>query len=148
RFVRGSFSFPLTRANDVRLVPALGGGSLWDVGIYPVSYARLVLGAEPVEAAGWQTLGPRGGRVPFAAQLRFPSGVVMQCDAGFRAALRHDMEIVGSEASLLVPNPFKPGPSESVTLLRGDEREAITVAGPEAHLYVGEVEDLCDAVRL
>jgi predicted dehydrogenase len=147
RFVRGSFTFPATRENDVRLVPALGGGSLWDLGVYPISYARLVLGAEPVEAFGWQAVGPSGVDVAFAGQLRFPSGVLVQCDTGFRAALRHDMEIVGSEASLLVPNPFKPGPSEPVHLFRGGEPETLTVAGPEAHLYVGEVEDLCDAVQ-
>jgi predicted dehydrogenase len=149
RFVRGSFTFPATRENDVRLVPTLGGGCLWDLGVYPIGYARFVLGAEPVEALGWQTAGPSGVDVAFAAQLRFPSDVLMQCDTGFRAALRHDMEIVGSDASLLVPNPFKPGPSEPLHLLHGGERQTITVAGSEAeHLYVGEVEDLTDAVML
>ncbi len=35
RFVRGTFSFPLTRPDDVRLRPEWGGGCLWDVGCYP-----------------------------------------------------------------------------------------------------------------
>jgi len=39
RGFKGAFTFPLTRDNDVRLNAALGGGSLWDVGCYPVSYA-------------------------------------------------------------------------------------------------------------
>jgi xylose dehydrogenase (NAD/NADP) len=148
RVVRGCFTFPLTREGDVRLDPALGGGCLWDLGVYPISYARLMIGAEPVEAFGWQTLGPTGVDLAFAGQLRFPSSVVLQCDTGFRAAFRRDVEIVGSEATLFVPNPFKPGPSEPVHLVRGDDRETINVAGTEAHLYLGEVEDLADAVLL
>src|SRR5439155_1718490 len=114
RVVRGCFTFPLTRENDVRLDPALGGGCLWDLGVYPTRYARLMTGTEPLEAFGWQTLGPTGVDVDFAAQLRFPANVVLQCDTGFRAAFRRDVEIVGSEASLFVPNPFNPGPSEPV----------------------------------
>jgi predicted dehydrogenase len=58
------------------------------------------------------------------------------------------VEIVGSEASLFVPNPFKPGPTEPVHLVRGDDRETIHVAGSDAHLYLGEVEDMADAVLL
>jgi len=148
RVVRGCFTFPLTREGDVRLDPALGGGCLWDLGVYPISYARMMIGSEPSEAFGWQTLGPTGIDVAFAGQLRFPSNVVLQCDTGFRAAFRRDVEIVGSEASLFIPNPFKPGPSEPVHLVRGDERQTIDVAGSDAHLYLGEVEDLADAVLL
>ena len=148
RVVRGCFTFPLTREGDVRLDPALGGGCLWDLGVYPISYARMMIGSEPLEAFGWQTLGPTGVDVAFAGQLRFPANVIVQCDTGFRAAFRRDVEIVGSEASLFVPNPFKPGPSEPVHLVRGDDRQTIDVAGTEAHLYLGEVEDLADAVLL
>ena len=71
---------------------------------------------------------------------------MLQCDTSFRTAFRRDVEIVGSEATLFVPNPFKPGPSEPVHLVRGDDRETIPVAGSDAHLYLGEVEDLADAV--
>ena len=46
RLVRGSFTFNLTHPGDVRLDPALGGGSLRDVGCYPISYARYVIGAD------------------------------------------------------------------------------------------------------
>jgi xylose dehydrogenase (NAD/NADP) len=148
RVVRGCFTFPLAREADVRLDPALGGGCLWDLGVYPISYGRMMIGVEPLEAFGWQTLGPTGVDVDFAAQLRFPANVVLQCDTGFRAAFRRDVEIVGSDASLFIPNPFKPGPSEPVHLVRGDDRQEITIAGSDAHLYLGEVEDLADAVLL
>jgi xylose dehydrogenase (NAD/NADP) len=147
RVLRGCFTFPLTREGDVRLHPALGGGCLWDLGVYPIGYARLMIGAEPVEAFGWQTLGPTGVDLSFAGQLRFPGDVMMQCDTSFRTSFRRDVEIVGSEATLLVPNPFKPGPREPIHLVRGDDRQTIEVAGSDAHLYLGEVEDLADALQ-
>ena len=52
RLIRSAFTFPLTRSGDVRWEPALGGGSLWDVGCYPVSIARLLAGVEPQEVFG------------------------------------------------------------------------------------------------
>jgi predicted dehydrogenase len=48
---RGAFTFALTREGDVRLDPAMGGGSLWDVGCYPLSYANLLADASPVKSS-------------------------------------------------------------------------------------------------
>jgi predicted dehydrogenase len=145
RLVRGAFTFDLTRDNDVRLDPAQGGGSLWDVGCYPVSYARFVLGEEPVEAFGWQVTGKTGIDETFVGQLRFPSGALAAFDCGFRAPLRTHLEVVGSEGTLTVPQPFKPGLTEQVVLRRGDVSETIEVSGQE--LYLGEVEDMADAIQ-
>ena len=82
----------------------------------------------------------------FSGQLRFPSGAILAFDCGFRAPLRTFVEIVGSEGVLMVARPFKPGLAEKILLTRGEETEAIEVAGQE--LYRGEVEDMADAVLL
>jgi len=146
RLIRGAFTFNLTRSGDVRLNPALDGGSIWDVGCYPISYARTMVGAEPVEVFGWQTIGTARVDEMFTGQMRFAEGVFAQFDCGFRAPYRAEMELVGSEASLRVPNPFKPGKNEKIYLNRGGEIEAIRIKGQE--LYLGEVEDMADAVLL
>jgi predicted dehydrogenase len=146
RLVRGSFTFNLTAAGDVRLDPALGGGSLWDVGCYPVSYARTILAEEPDLVSGWQLKGPTGIDLTFVGQLRFPSGAIGQFDCGFQAPFRTGIEIVGSEATLTVQRPFKPGASESILLKRGEGEETVTVSGPE--LYLGELDDMADAALL
>ena len=146
RLVRGSFTFTLTRPEDVRLDPELGGGSLWDVGCYPVSYARLVVGQEPLEAFGWQTLGETGVDEVFTGQLRFPGGVVAQVDSGFRLPYRTTIEVVGSEGSLVVRQPYKPRAQETIVVTRGENATSVAVSGPEP--YLGEVEDMADAVLL
>jgi predicted dehydrogenase len=144
--VRGAFTFTLTRPNDVRLQPSQGGGSLWDVGCYPVSFARFALDEEPHEAFGWQVTGSTGIDETFAGQLRFPSGALAQFDCGVRAPVRTEIEVVGSEGTLRVPRPFKPGAGETLLLTRGETVETVTVPGQE--LYLGEVEDMADAILL
>ena len=52
RLVTASFHFPLRgRPDDIRLNPELRGGSLMDVGCYPVNVSRLFLG-EPTRVSG------------------------------------------------------------------------------------------------
>ncbi len=56
------------------------------------------------------------------------------------------MEIVGEDGVLLVPNPFKPKPVDEIQVTRGGKTERIEIRGGE--LYIGEVEDMADAVLL
>lgn len=146
KLIRGSFSYVLTREADVRLDPVMGGGSIWDVGCYPISYARTVVGANPLEVFGWQQAGPSGIDDTFVGQMRFAQDIFAQFDSSFVFALHPFMEIVGSEGTLHIPNPFKPNEDEKLYLTRGDQTETMTVKGQE--LYIGEVEDMADAVLL
>ncbi|MEP0806776.1 MAG: Gfo/Idh/MocA family oxidoreductase [Chloroflexota bacterium] len=146
KLIRGSFTFVLTREGDVRLKPEWGGGSIWDVGCYPISYARTVIGGEPLEVFGWQVTGPTGIDETFVGQMRFGNGVIAQFDSSFVIPFHAFMEIVGSDGTLNIPHPFKPGIAEKIYLTRGERTETITVKGAE--LYSGEVEDMADAILL
>jgi predicted dehydrogenase len=144
RLVRGAFTFNIEREDDVRLDPALGGGGIWDVGCYPISFARYIVGSEPRQVFGWQVTGSSGVDEVFVGQMRFDGNVYAQFDSGFRAPFRAHIELVGSRGRIEVPRPFKPGLDESIALHQGDAVQSIRVAGQE--LYLGEVEDLADAV--
>ncbi len=146
QLVRGAFTFRLEREGNYRHFREMGGGSLWDVGCYPVSYARLIMGAEPIEVMGMQVRGPGEADVMFVGQMRFPGERFAQFDSGFCAPFRAFVEIVGSQGTLLVPQPFKPGVRSQVVLRREDQEETLLIEGQE--LYLGEVEDICDAVEL
>lgn len=147
RLVRGSFTFTLDNPGDYRLDPAMGGGALWDVGCYPLSYSRAVLGAEPLEVFGWQVQGETGIDRAFVAQMRFPGGVHAQFDCSFDLPYHVFMEIVGSEATLIVRTPFCPGLNEKLYLVseqRKKKTQVILVKGLPP--YLSEVEDMADAV--
>ena len=145
RFLRGAFSFPLDRPNDYRFRPECGGGCLWDVGCYPLSLLRLLAGREPVEVYGAAVLGPTGVDETFAGQLVFPGGVPAQIDAGFRSAVRAEVEVVGSDGVLRLRDPWRPSPGSPIELVRGGAVE--TLATPPADRFLLEVEDLERAAR-
>ena len=146
KLIRGSFSFVLAREGDVRLDPAMGGGSIWDVGCYPISYARTITGENPLEVFGWQVTGQTGIDETFVGQIRFANDIHAQFDCSFAIPFHAFMEIIGSEGTLNVPNPFKPGVDEKIFITRGDKTETIKIKGQE--LYIGEVEDMADAILL
>lgn len=146
RLITGAFSFNLTRAGDVRLNADLGGGSIWDVGCYPVSYARWVAGQEPVEVYGHAVAGRGGVDELFLGQLRFPGQVRAQFDSAFSVEFRARLEITGTDGVIELTNPYKPDPDQTFTVRRGDAVETVTL--PPAGLYEGEIEDLADAVLL
>jgi D-xylose 1-dehydrogenase (NADP+, D-xylono-1,5-lactone-forming) len=146
KLIRGSFSYDLARGGDVRLDPAMGGGSIWDVGCYPISYARSVIGEEPLEVFGWQVTGPTGIDETFIGQMQFEHDIYTQFECSFVIPFHAFMEIIGSEGTLNIPNPFKPEENEKIYLTRGDKTETIKIQGQE--LYIGEVEDMADAILL
>ena len=144
QLIKGAFTFTLTREGNYRWMEELGGGSIWDVGCYPISYARMITGAEPVEVFGWQVTGQGGSDESFIGQMRFKDGIHMQFDCGFTSPSRSYMEIVGTDAALNIPIPFKPGRKNEIQLTRNENIQTIKIKGDE--LYLGEVEDMCDAI--
>lgn len=146
RLIRGSFSFVLTREGDIRLDLAKGGGSIWDLGCYPISYSRTVAGEPSLEAFGWQLTGSTGIDETFIGQMRFANNIYAQFDSSFAIPFHVFMEIVGTKGTLNIPNPFKPGIDEKIFLIRDGKTETIKIKGEE--LYIGEVEDMADAILL
>jgi predicted dehydrogenase len=143
---RGAFTFTLTRKNDIRTKIETGGGSIWDVGCYPISYARTMMGSEPVEAFGWQVKGASGTDDSFFGQLRFSKERYAQFDCGFISPSRAQVEIIGAGGTLNIPDPFKPGIDEKIYITQAGRTKTIKIKGRE--LYIGEVEDMADAILL
>lgn len=145
RLARGAFTFLLNRPGDIRLIPEYGGGSLWDIGCYPVSYAIMVMGGPPVEVAGWQRLGPSGVDLSFGGQLKFASGALAQVYSSFELPFHMGMDIFGTRGSIHIPLPFKPPDGQTLLTLKQGDRQS-THAFHARHLYLGEIEDMESAI--
>ena len=146
KMVHGSFTFVMTKADDIRWDPAMGGGALWDIGCYPLSFTRTILGTEPVEAFGWQVTSPSGIDEVFAGQLRFPGDIYFQLDCSFKIPDHVFMEIVGDEGTLNIPQPFNTAARKNLYLTRAGKTSTIVVKGPDP--YLAEVENFADAILL
>lgn len=147
QLISGAFSFLLDYPNDPRIDPDQGGGSLWDVGCYPVSISRRIAGEEPDGVAGFARFDQRSVDRTFVGLLHFPSGLVAHFESGFSAPDRERVEVVGSEATLVIDHPFLPepdGPAPSITIARDGEVESIAVESVDQ--YRAEVDDLQSAI--
>ncbi len=145
RTIVAGFCYWQSRSGDVRLEGALGGGALNDVGCYPVSYICLLAGRSPEGAMG--TARWTSGEVDeeFTGLLTFDKGPTASVYAGFRAAPHTWLEIVGTEGTLRVPHPFKPGVRERVELVRHGDTRHIDVEGSDL-LFQREIEDFAASV--
>jgi D-xylose 1-dehydrogenase (NADP+, D-xylono-1,5-lactone-forming) len=109
RRVTGSFTFPLHPFDptNIRLQSHLGGGSLLDVGCYPVYGIRWAFGAEPVRV--YATANYRHGvDIEMSGALWFADGRVGAFDCGFTMPLRGWLEIAGTEAVVSIPDMWLP----------------------------------------
>jgi xylose dehydrogenase (NAD/NADP) len=148
RMVRGSFSYVIGPAtSNVRLQDTLEGGSLMDVGCYPVNVARWVFGAEPTEVVGRQTLDPKYGvETAFAGVLSFPGDRLALIDSSFRQAGQAEYEIVGTAGRLVVDRAFRPDHRPGrITIYRGQDERTEEV-GP-ADQFALEADHFAHSVR-
>jgi xylose dehydrogenase (NAD/NADP) len=141
--VRSAFSFSLGDPDNVRLAADLDGGALMDVGCYCVSGSRL-LGGEPERVYGEQVTGESGVDVLFSGTMRFPDGVAAHFDCGFVLPARDELEVVGSEGSLFLDDPWH-ARRPVIELRRESGVEEIALEPADS--YRLELENLSDAIH-
>jgi predicted dehydrogenase len=143
RLVRSAFSYGLDDESNIRLSAELEGGALMDVGCYCVSGSRLLAG-EPELVYGRQVVGPTGVDVVFAATMEFPGNVLAQFDCGTALTDRDELEVVGSDGSLFLDDPWH-ARVPVIELRRGDGIEEIRIDPKDS--YQLQLENLSDAIR-
>jgi xylose dehydrogenase (NAD/NADP) len=144
QLVRVAHSFAARPASNIRLLAELEGGALMDVGCYCVSASRLLAG-EPSDVYGTQVMGEGGVDVRFAATMRFAGDVIGQFDCGLDLPDRQELEIVGSEGSLFLDDPFHC--RTPVIEVRRDGVETERIELERADSYQLELENMDDAIH-
>ncbi|MGA3006592.1 MAG: Gfo/Idh/MocA family oxidoreductase, partial [Opitutaceae bacterium] len=150
KFIQASFRFLLTNPASIKLRPELGGGSLYDVGVYPVNFAGLVAdllaggpaAARPISVSA-ESVRTGGIDEICSAVLKYPSGLVAALHGGFNAHKRIVAEVVGTQGVLEVPDTYFDN-AGALGLIQGDARREIPV--PASDRYRLEVEDFAGAV--
>jgi predicted dehydrogenase len=143
RLIRSTFSYGLYDEDNIRLRPDADGGSLMDVGCYNVSWSRWI-GGEPERVWGEAWYGPSGTDWVFTGTMRFPGDVIAIFDCGTAMTNRDEVEIVGSEGSLFLDDPYHC--TVPVIELRTDDGvERIELAREDS--YQLELENVSDAIR-
>ena len=143
RLIRSAFSYGLYDEENIRLRTDVEGGALMDVGCYNVSGSRL-LGGEPERVWGEAWYGPSGTDWAFTGTLRFPRDVLAIFDCGTALVERDELEVVGSEGSLFLDDPWHC----NVPVIQLRRKEEVELIGLEpVDSYRLELENVSDAIR-
>lgn len=135
--------------NDHRLFnPALGGGALLDLGIYPISIASYLLG--PIVATSAQAhIGPTGVDIETVASLRHRDGGTSTILCTARAASTSVTTLYGSLGTAQLHAPFCP-PNYLSVALSGAAATTIALQTDEAGYaggYQREVQHVNECLR-
>jgi predicted dehydrogenase len=114
------------------LDPALGGGSLMDGGIYPMTFAYMALG-KPAEVRAVGSLNEDGVDLNVAMAWRHDSGAVAALTCGLRSQNPWVASISGPDGSLQLPHRFHHPDHYVRTTAAGVERIDVPTHGRGYH---------------
>lgn len=159
RMIQSSFGFSMGKFQPQHRLFAsdLAGGGILDVGGYPVSMARYIVGqvlgkpfADPVKVAGTARLNAEGTDDWAAAILTFENGIVAQVSCAVMANLDNVLRIHGSEGRIEVPDFWFAGGDRTkgvgrIDVIKGGTTETISV-DEHRHVYSFEVDAASQAI--
>ena len=141
KHISSSFRFRLTNPDNNRFYPK-GGGSLYDVGCYPINFINMIAGTDPVEAFAVRT-DQYGVDVSFGAVLKYGNGMTATIHSGFNSKRFLLTEISGTKGVLMVTNPFLDGTKD--ILLMTEEGEEVFYT-KESNRYTKQIEGFADGI--
>ena len=147
RFARAAFTGVLDRRDDHRWRPEMGGGALLDVGIYCVAPLLAAAGRTPARVEAAAALAKSGVDASFSGWLDFGDGFTATIECSFDAPERQSLEIVGTEAALLVDRAHTPGPEDAAITLRHRDGRLVKIIAGAANPYRAMIEHFQSVVR-
>ena len=150
--LRSSLGFAATFDPASRLFDrTLAGGAILDVGVYPVSLARLIAGAvqggqtdDPVSVRAVGRLGQSKVDEEAHALLQFKGGLIAECGVSLNRPLSNDAIITGTKGTIRLVDPWTPGrdagPSDAIIEISKDDTTQIEKLERKEHLFAFEAE--------
>ncbi len=143
-----SYYLPPEDRQNIRLNPDLGGGSFWDVGVYPNSLVITMAGGRaPTRVWATQVIGETRVDVGLAGQLYFATGATAQIYSGFRSPFVEGAQFVGSEGVIRIDKAWIPGMNgrsehgpDSIIRVTALDGRAEEIVVPAANPWQREVE--------
>jgi len=147
KFLRADFAFSAPVDPSSRLFdPGLAGGALLDVGIYPLSVARFLMGEEPEEIHSVVEYGETGVDEQTAWICRYASGAIGSMSCAIRSVSENRLECVGSNGRLVLPGPFFKA-EKAILYPEAGEPEVFEEAFPEGAGFLFEINAVHEALN-
>ncbi len=127
--------------------PALGGGALLDIGIYPLFFALYLFG-KPIEVESEAKLGPTGVDESCKVKLKFSSGAIANLRFTVTEFTPVEARIKGSKGEIMLPNRWYQ-PANIVTSTTDESEESIIdFVGNGYNYQAVEVQNCLDEGRI
>lgn len=140
KLIKAEFGFRSDWNPQGRLFnPELGGGALLDIGIYPVSFASMLFGAEPAHIMSTVQIGETGVDEHFSLLLDYGEGRTASLHGAVRLELSNGVYIHGTKGVIHVPSFIN---STTATLQVYGEGEEIFRDDRKAEGYAYEAEEV------
>jgi len=151
QLIQASMGFTMVSETNIRSSPLLGGGALMDVGVYPVSLARMVAKERPSQVSAVAHWAESGVDRTLAATIEFPSGLLAQIAGTFATSVYRQALIAGTEGVLQTTFTNHPTPVTPPVLFlrRGNRRDSAveTLETPTLNGFLAEAESFEQLVR-
>lgn len=128
-----------TAPDDRFYSPELGGGALFDLGVYVVSFAQMLLGSPSVIAAAG-ALTPSGVDLEESIVLGWPDGRSAALQVSLQSAMPGSARVIGTEGWIEVPPRFH-HPDRIVVHRHGADPEEIVLPAT-GRGYTHEIDEV------
>ena len=129
----------------------LAGGGILDVGLYPISFSRIIASVgssenflEPEFLSAEAKIGQTDVDEIAHANIKFKNGVEAKVSAAIRENMKNNAIINGKDGIIGLPDPWLPGKNggpchAKIIIKKNNKEEVIDLKGPE-HLFFFEAE--------
>jgi predicted dehydrogenase len=147
RHIRGCFTTDIPHSpTELRWDYAVGGGALWDLGVYPAYWLRSMTSEEPIVVSAQHRLFEGGADTLTYAKLAFPSGATGELSCDMISDTQAWVNVEGSAGTLDIFNPLSAARPQKITITRGSEVVTETFSTRPSYSY--QLEAFRDAIVL
>ncbi|MEO8612598.1 MAG: Gfo/Idh/MocA family oxidoreductase [Chloroflexota bacterium] len=145
RMLTADFGFRTNFNEEGRMFdPALGGGALLDVGIYPISLAYMLFGS-PQTITTQAALGTTGVDEQSAYLFGYDKGQIALLSSASRTETPQEAFIMGTEGSIKLPSPW--WNASQLILKRASKAEEVIAPPRVGNGYNYEAEEVGRCIR-
>ncbi|MDC7233210.1 MAG: Gfo/Idh/MocA family oxidoreductase [Spirochaetales bacterium] len=146
--LRATFGFQLADNINHRLLDtSLAGGALLDTGVYPLSFANMVMKEKPVKVQALADIGESSVDEQSAYLLKYASGALGILDSTISAGVVSRAEVMGTKGSIQISDKFL-GADELILNRPGQEPLCMSFPYDKEASFKFEIEAASEAIRL
>lgn len=147
KLIQSDFGFKAPEPKAQRLYdPLLGGGSLLDIGIYPVFLAQSILG-KPTQVHAFITPYESGVDEQCVMTMKFAGGALAVLSSTFAAETPVEAMIAGTDGRIVMRNRFHNATGTVELVMGREDVQRIDVPGEEGFGYQFEIRHVNDCLR-